>query len=79
MEMIDMAEIVVEIRGGVLVEAYSLQDAQITVIDWDNYSRSESLSCVGTFPCMPVRSMPTETAAIVGRLKASSADNDNHV
>lgn len=62
-----MIEIVVEIRGGVLVDAYSHQGARITVIDWDNFERNDLKSCVGKFQCAAIESMPVESSALLER------------
>lgn len=60
-----MTELVVEVRGGVIVESYSnLADLVVTVVDWDDIEAGDNS---GTIPCLPIQLIPEETLAATGR------------
>lgn len=59
-----MDKIVIEIRGGVLVEVYSDRpNLEITLVDWDNIESNDTP--VNSFPYSPLECMEPETAELI--------------
>lgn len=57
-----MRDIVVEVRGGLVVEIYSdLPDVRLTLVDWDNIHEGDAPFCWGE--AAPLHQMPDDTAA----------------
>lgn len=62
-----MAEIFIEVLGGVLTECYSNdRNLTVTLIDWDNINDVDNPGSAGTIPCLPLDRMPEETLAACG-------------
>jgi hypothetical protein len=67
-----MADIVIEIRDGVVAEVYSdRDDLQVVVVDWDSIESGEGDHGAGVVPCSSLREMDSETAGIVRHLSES--------
>jgi hypothetical protein len=56
-----MKRVIVEVRGGCVVETYSdAEDIHITIIDWDDFETVGEPLTAEWVPC-PVAAMPDET------------------
>ena len=63
-----MKEIVVVVRGGVLVEAYSgRRDLRLVLFDWDDCDAENGRYESGQIPCEPLNKMPRQIARTVRR------------
>ncbi|MGD1278373.1 MAG: hypothetical protein ABR964_14265 [Tepidisphaeraceae bacterium] len=70
-----MTDVVIEVRGGVLVEVYSARrDLRIILVDWDEIN--DGASGVGDFGRVPLRGMPSDTAQLFHRFKHAHADEN---
>ena len=69
-----MNDIVVEVRGGVVVEVYAnIEDARIILVDWDQAGDTETAGPVSTvFPHAPLASLPQETRVQYERARSTS-------
>lgn len=59
-----MKDIVIELRGGVLVEVYASDlDTRVIVIDWDRAEERKDRERAGFkwSPCQPLCSLPDDT------------------
>jgi CO dehydrogenase nickel-insertion accessory protein CooC1 len=56
-------EIVIEVRGGTVVEVYATTaNPRVVLIDWDEIANGDLHSQVGVeFPLQPIDQMPRET------------------
>lgn len=61
-----MSDIIVEIRGGVLVAVYTdIPNARAVLVDWDEVESPEDLTVAGgIYPMDSVASMPDETELV---------------
>ncbi len=61
-----MTNIVLEVRGGVVVEGYADDsNIKITVVDWDDYENGSVSSGVADVFCRWISSMPKETTELI--------------
>ena len=60
-----MVDIIVEVRGGVVVEVYSKDASQrVAIVDWDNIETIDQRERVVVESCASYESLPTETRRI---------------
>ena len=60
-----MTDVVVEVRGGTVVEVYSkCPDTRVMVVDWDDLEAGDNRGLLGHQRCISLDRMPTETRRI---------------
>jgi hypothetical protein len=61
-----MPEVIVEVRGGNIVEVYGRpQDTRVTIVDWDNFDPSDIRASIETRPCTPYCRIPRDTGLLI--------------
>jgi hypothetical protein len=63
-----MQRVIVEVRGGCVVETYSdAEEIQLTIVDWDDFETEGKPFTSKWVPC-PVTAMPDETRAALASM-----------
>lgn len=61
-----MPNIIIEIRGGNVVEVYGLpEECYATVVDWDNFDPRNEQNALAVFRPDPTRALPVDTHRLV--------------
>jgi len=64
-----MVDIVIEVRGGVVVEVYSKKaGSRVLIVDWDDFEVNNARSCAGIQACASYETMPEDTRQIIENL-----------
>lgn len=67
-----MSDLVIEVRGGVVVEVYSkTPERHVTIIDWDDIETKDTSRWVVARQCVPYTVMPHETRHAVESSRCS--------
>jgi hypothetical protein len=73
--MSDVIDIIIEVRGGNVVEVYGRsQKTRVTIVDWDNREAGDTSISAYTLNCLPVSKMPEETMNIIEASKTKTVD-----
>ncbi|MCX6349307.1 MAG: hypothetical protein NTV79_07400 [Candidatus Aureabacteria bacterium] len=61
-----MADIVIEVRGGVVVEVYSKKAGlRALIVDWDSFEVGDDGICAGAQACASYETMPEEIRQVI--------------
>jgi len=64
-----MVDIVIEVRGGVVVEVYSRNPgSRVLIIDWDDLEVNNARPCAGIQACASYETMPEDTRQVIENL-----------
>jgi len=64
-----MVDIVIEVRGGVVVEVYSRNPgSRVLIVDWDSFEVGDARICAGAQACASFETMPKKTRRIIENL-----------
>jgi len=70
-----MSDVIVEVRGGNVVEVYGRSPkTRVTIIDWDNWESGDIPASVYTVYCLPVSEAPEDTARLLASIKTYPKD-----
>ena len=64
--MSDLVDVIIEIRGGNVVEIYGHPEkTRVTIIDWDNWEAGDISTSAYKINCLPISKVPEETMNII--------------
>lgn len=69
---VPLMRIVIEIRGGCLAAVHAEEEAEVVLVDWDDFHAEPNKFAPGIFPTEPMSSLHPETAELITRINGPS-------
>lgn len=62
-------QVLIEIRGGMLVAVHTTDEAKVVFVDWDDYQDDPAGYEPGIFPADPMQAAHSDTIGVLQRLQ----------